>query len=97
MVDIFLAGGMWNQIPRNLWRTSNIEDIIKMILKEYEDKDGCKGGGSIQAISRLMKIFKDRWWKFVMESLKANILSEDMMKLANPNRSRLIPSQGGWL
>jgi len=49
-----------------------------------------------------------------MESLKANILSKDMikmspkakkkeytshiierMKLANPNRSRIIPSQGG--
>ena len=29
-----------------------------MILKEYEDKDRCKGGGSVQEISRLMKIFK---------------------------------------
>ena len=36
----------------------NIEDIMKEICKEYEDKDG---RGSVQEISRLMKIFKDRW------------------------------------
>ena len=36
----------------------NLEDIMKGIWKEYEDKDG---GGSVQEISRLMKIFKDRW------------------------------------
>jgi hypothetical protein len=36
----------------------NIEDIMKEIYKEYEDKDG---GGYVQEISRLMKIFKDRW------------------------------------
>ena len=36
----------------------NLEDIMKEIYKEYEDKDG---GGSVQEISRLMKIFKDRW------------------------------------
>ena len=36
----------------------NIEDIMKEIWKEYEDKDG---GGSIQEIYILMKIFKDRW------------------------------------
>ena len=34
---------------------------MKMILKEYEDKDGCKGEGFVQEISRLMKIFKDQW------------------------------------
>ena len=34
---------------------------MKIILKEYEDKDGCKGGGFVQEISRLRKIFKDRW------------------------------------
>ena len=37
----------------------NIEHIMKEIWKEYEDKDGSKGEGSIQEISRLMKIFKD--------------------------------------
>ena len=36
----------------------NLEDIMKEIYKEYEDKDG---GGSVQEISRLMKIFKERW------------------------------------
>ena len=25
----------------------NIEEIMKMILKECEDKNGCKGGGSV--------------------------------------------------
>ena len=33
---------------------------MKMILKECEDGDGCKGGGSICEISRLMKNFKDQ-------------------------------------
>ena len=69
----------------------NLEDIMKEIYKEYEDK---YGGGSIQEISRLMKIFKDRWWKFVMKSLKANILSEDMMKMSskqNINSKKNIP------
>jgi hypothetical protein len=32
---------------------------MKMILKECEDKDGYKGGGSIQEISRLVNNFKD--------------------------------------
>ena len=32
---------------------------MKMILKEYEDKDGCKGGGSVHEISSPMKNFKD--------------------------------------
>ena len=34
---------------------------MKITLKEYEDKDGYKGGGFVQEISRLMNIFKDRW------------------------------------
>ena len=90
-----LAGRMWNPKPRNLWRMSkNIEDIMKDIWKEYKDKDGSKGGGSVQEISRLMKIFKDRWWKFVMGSLKANILLGDMMKMSSkPNGSISIPKK----
>ena len=39
----------------------NLEHIMKGIWKEYEDKYGSKGGGFVQEISRLMKIFKDRW------------------------------------
>ena len=39
----------------------NLEYIMKEIWKEYEDKDGSKGEGFVQEISRLMKIFKDRW------------------------------------
>ena len=35
---------------------------MKMILKECEDEDEDKGGGSVREISRLMKNFKDRWW-----------------------------------
>ena len=33
---------------------------MKMILKECEDEGGCKGGGSIRDILRLMKNFKDQ-------------------------------------
>ena len=36
----------------------NIEDIMKGIWKEYEDKDG---GGFVQEIYRLRKIFKVLW------------------------------------
>ena len=32
-----------------------------MILKECEDKDGYEGEGYVQEISRLVKVFKDRW------------------------------------
>ena len=39
----------------------NIEHIMKDIWKEYEDNDASKGGGFVEEISRLMKIFKDRW------------------------------------
>ena len=46
------------QIQETYEEYRNLEDIMKVIQKEYEDKDG---GGSVQEISRLMKIFKDRW------------------------------------
>ena len=38
----------------------NLEHIMKKIWKEYEDKDGSKGRGFVQEISRLVKIFKDQ-------------------------------------
>ena len=78
-----LARGMWNPKPRNLWRISKYWRYYEGIWKEYEDKDG---GGSIQEISRLEDgggSIQDRWWKFVMESLEANILSEDIMKMSS--------------
>ena len=34
---------------------------MKMIFKECEDKDGCKGGGYVYEISRLMKNFEDQY------------------------------------
>ena len=84
-----LAREMWNQSQETYEEYQNLESIMKEIWKEYEDKDG---GGSVQEISRLMKIFKVRWWKFVMESLESNILSEDMMKMySKPNGSISIP------
>ena len=46
------------QIQENYEEYQNLEDIVKEIWKEYEDKDG---RGSVQEIYRLMKIFKDRW------------------------------------
>ena len=33
---------------------------MKMILNEFVDKDGCKGGGFVREISSLMKNFKDQ-------------------------------------
>ena len=33
---------------------------MNIILKKCEDKDGYKGGGFVQEISRLMKNFKDQ-------------------------------------
>lgn len=35
---------------------------MKMILKECEDIDGCKGGGFVCDISSLMKNFEDQYW-----------------------------------
>ena len=34
---------------------------MKMILKECEDKDGCKGEGYVRDISSLMNIFEDQY------------------------------------
>ena len=95
-MNVLWLGVLWQeecetQSQETYEEYQNIEDIMKEICKEYEDKDG---GGSVQEISRLMKIFKDRWWKFVMKSLEANILSEDMMKMsskANINSKKNIP------
>jgi hypothetical protein len=36
-------------------KKSNHEDVMKMILKECEDKNECKGGGSSREISSPMK------------------------------------------
>jgi hypothetical protein len=53
---------------------------MKMILKECEDKDGCKGG-YVREISSLMKMFNGSIVKFFMESLKFNIFSKDKMEM----------------
>ena len=45
------------QSQENYEEYRNLENVMKGIYKEYEDKDG---GGSVQEFSRLMKIFKDR-------------------------------------
>ena len=40
----FVLFGRINEKPKTeelMKRKSNLEDIMKMILKEYEDKDGC--------------------------------------------------------
>ena len=50
-----------NKANKLMKKIKNLEDIMKEIQKEYEDKDGSKGEGFVQEISRLMKIFKDRW------------------------------------
>ena len=48
-----------------------------MILKECEEKDGCKGEGSVQSDEK----FQRSILKFVMESFKSNIFSKDMMEM----------------
>ena len=84
-----LAGGMWNQSQETYEEYQNLKYIMKEIWKEYEDK---YGGGFVQEICRLMKIFKDRWWKLVMENLEANILLEYIMKMSSKtNGSISIP------
>jgi hypothetical protein len=50
---------------------------MKMILKECEDRDGCKGRGSIQSDEE----FRRSILKFVKESFKSNIFSKDMMEM----------------
>ena len=54
---------------------------MKMILKEYEDKDGCKGRGFVQEISKIDEDIQRSMVKFIIESFKYNILSKDMMKM----------------
>ena len=34
---------------------------MKMILKEFVHKDGCRGGGSVYEISSPMKNFEDQY------------------------------------
>ena len=58
---------------------------MKMILKEYKDEGGCKGGGSVQEISRLMKNFKDRWW-----SLSQKVLRPTYFQRYDENAAKLI-------
>ena len=45
---------------KEIMKKLNYEDVTKMILKECEDKDGCKGGGYDHDISSPMKNFKDQ-------------------------------------
>ena len=85
LVECLMVCVLWQeecetQIQETYEEYLNLEDIMKGIWKEYEDKDG---RGSIQEIYRLKKIFKVRWWKFVMECLESNILSEDMMNMSS--------------
>ena len=43
---------------------------MKMIFKECEDEGGCKGGGYVYEISRLVKNFKARWWSLAWKALR---------------------------
>ena len=55
-----LAGWMWNHNWGVYEKISNLEDIMKTILKECEDEYGCKGAGSVHEILSPMKNFKDQ-------------------------------------
>ena len=47
-------------IAKENMKKSNRENVMKMILKKFEDKDGCKGRGSFHVISIPMKNFNDQ-------------------------------------
>ena len=50
---------------------------MKMILKECEDKDGCKGEGSIHEISRPMKNFKYQQWNLSWKNFEVKIFQKN--------------------
>ena len=50
---------------------------MKMIFKECEDEDGCKGGGFVCEISRLMKNFKDQQWGLSWKSFEVKIFQRN--------------------
>lgn len=47
-------------LAEEIMKKSNNEDVMKMILKKFEDKDGCKGEGSFHVMSNPMNKFKDK-------------------------------------
>ena len=50
---------------------------MKMILKECVDEGGCKGGGSVHEISRLVENFQRSIMEFVMESFEVKIFQKN--------------------
>ena len=46
------------QIQETYEEYPNLEDVMKGSRKEYEDKDGCKGSGSIQEIFKTDEYFQ---------------------------------------
>ena len=59
MACVFWQDECETMVEENM-KKSNHEDVMKMILKKFKDKDGCKGGGSFCVISSPMKKFKDQ-------------------------------------
>ena len=53
---------------------------MKVILKKFEDRDGCKGGGSFCVILIPINKFKDQV-KLVMKCFKFIIFSKDKMEM----------------
>jgi hypothetical protein len=51
-------------------KKSTHNDVMKVILKKFEDKDGCKGRGSIHVISIPMRKFKAQEMKPDMKCFK---------------------------
>ena len=46
---------------------------MKIILNECEDEGGCKGGGFVREISRLINNFKDQQWSLSWKSFEVKI------------------------
>ena len=50
---------------------------MNVILKEDVDKYGCKGGGFVHDISRLIKNFKDQQWSLSWKSFEVKIFQRN--------------------
>ena len=65
---------------------------MKMILKECEDEGGCKGGGFVCEISRLMKNFKDQKWGWSWKALRSRYFKGTRLITLNSTKMTSLKS-----
>ena len=54
---------------------------MNMILKECEEKNGCKGRGYVREILSPMKNFKDQQWSLSWKVQRPTYFKKDMMEM----------------